>query len=247
MCRQAVLLAAGSGRRLGDRTDASHKCLLEVAGTPILDNLCDALESIGVEELVVVTGHCRQALTTHLRSRQSRLRLRFVHNHRYSESNNIVSLWCARELIRPPFILVECDVFMEWPVLEPLLMPDTMIVSAYTERMDGTAVELDLMGRVTRMVLGEQIAREERALLKKTVNLYSFSPASWADHFLPTVCGFIEAARVDSFYEAALQSSINSGALRLTAIDVSERKWIEIDSPQDLVIAETMFAGHVIE
>lgn len=49
----AVLLAAGSGSRLGHRP----KCLLELGGVPLVRRTLVALSGAGVDELVVVLGH----------------------------------------------------------------------------------------------------------------------------------------------------------------------------------------------
>ena len=241
-CKQAVLLAAGSGSRLRERTEAKHKCMVEVAGTPIVDNLYDALETLGIEELVVVTGYLREVLTDHLQSRERNLRLRFVENEHHAATNNIYSLWLARELIEPPFLLLECDVFLEPAVLQPLLVPDRMLVSTYTQDMDGTGVAVSARGDVTRLVLGRNMRKEDRSTLRKTVNLYSFSRSTWSEQLEPASREHIEAGDVDCFYEAALGCRIETGGVRMTAIDVTDKKWIEIDSPEDLTRAETMFS-----
>jgi len=240
-CRQAVLLAAGAGSRLGRRINSRPKCLVEVAGTPIVDNLCEILESIGVEELVVVTGYLHDVLVNHLRRMHRRLAFRFVDNPDYRTTNNIYSLWLARELIAPPFMLLESDLFVERAVLEPLVEPDRLIVSAYTGQMNGTGVEVSTHGEVTRLVLGAHMEGEDRTRLKKTVNLSSFSRSTWCEHFEPSMREYIEAGELNHFYEAALGRCIQAGAVHVTAVDVTGRKWAEIDTPDDLARAEAMF------
>lgn len=215
--------------------------MLEVGGTPIVDNLCDILESLGVRQVVVVTGHLHEVLVEHLRRMNRRLAFHFVENTRYAETNNIYSLWLARDLIAPPFMLLECDLFVERAVLEPLIEPDRLIVSAYTGAMNGTGVELSATGEVTRLVLGSQMEGEDRSRLRKTVNLSSFSRSTWFDHFEPAVRGCIEAGELQHFYEAALGRCIHAGAVHLTAVDVTGKKWAEIDTLEDLANAEVVF------
>jgi choline kinase len=240
-CKQAVLLAAGGGKRLGDLTVHKHKCMVEVAGKPIVDNLCDVLESLGVEELVVVTGHLHDAVVAHLEQTPRAINIRFVRNERYAETNNIYSLWLAREHIAPPFMLLECDVFLEPAVLEPLAQPDRMIVSAYTSDMNGTGVEVSEQGVVTRLVLGRHMAGEDRTKLRKTVNLYSFSAETWSGQLEPAMREYIEAGDLNYFYEAALGRRIDAGTAHMTAVDVTDKKWVEIDTPDDLAAAEALF------
>lgn len=53
MALGAVLLAAGSGSRMGSKP----KCLLELGGVPLIRRMLIALSGAGVDELVVVLGH----------------------------------------------------------------------------------------------------------------------------------------------------------------------------------------------
>ena len=56
---KAVILAAGVARRLAPLTDTTHKALLAVGGRSLLDRMLDALAACGVEESVLVVGHCQ--------------------------------------------------------------------------------------------------------------------------------------------------------------------------------------------
>ena len=59
----AVLLAAGSGSRLGGRP----KSLLELGGVPLIRRQLIALSGAGVDELVVVLGHHADAIEAAVR------------------------------------------------------------------------------------------------------------------------------------------------------------------------------------
>ena len=62
---QAVVLAAGEGKRVRPLTRYQPKPMLRVAGRPILEYSLDALASIGVEEVVLVVGHRRRRIQNH--------------------------------------------------------------------------------------------------------------------------------------------------------------------------------------
>jgi CTP:molybdopterin cytidylyltransferase MocA len=74
----AVLLAAGSGSRLGGRP----KCLLKLDGVPLLQRTLDALRGAGVAEIVVVTGHHAERIEPLLQGQ------RFVRNPDPEASQN---------------------------------------------------------------------------------------------------------------------------------------------------------------
>ena len=78
----AVLLAAGSGSRLGTRP----KCLLELDGVPLVLRLLDALALAGVAEVVVVLGHHAASIAPVLTGRA----VRVVHNGN-PEADQVVS------------------------------------------------------------------------------------------------------------------------------------------------------------
>ena len=98
--RTAVLLAAGTGSRLHPLTNASHKCLTEVNGIPILEQQLSCLERWGFESLIVVLGYRARQIRDFLDGCGTDLELRYVYNPQYRATNNLYSLWLARTAIR---------------------------------------------------------------------------------------------------------------------------------------------------
>jgi NDP-sugar pyrophosphorylase family protein len=239
-CKQAVLLAAGSGTRLLPLTATRPKCMVEVAGRPIVDGLVESLAAIGVEELVVVTGYCAGALRAHLGRRRGGLAISYVDNPDYATTNNIVSLHLARPLVRPPFLLLESDVEAEPAVVASIAAPDRMAVAAYDHTMSGTGVRISAGARVTEMILGAHTG--DTTGVYKTVNFYSFSGPVW-DYYAARLAAWVAAGRVNDYYEAVLADLINTRKLTMTAADVSLLRWYEIDDATDL--ARATFRGLV--
>jgi choline kinase len=95
-----MVLAAGAGRRLRPDTDALPKALLPVAGTTtILDIALRNLAAAGLDEVVIVVGHARQAIADRAAAleRAHQVRVTLVPNDRAMDWNNAYSLWLARE------------------------------------------------------------------------------------------------------------------------------------------------------
>ena len=59
---QAIILCGGSATRLGVTTKHTPKLLLEVGNRSVLDRQCDFLEKVGVQELILATGHLHDVL-----------------------------------------------------------------------------------------------------------------------------------------------------------------------------------------
>ena len=116
----ALLLAAGSGFRLRPLTDDQPKCLTEIDGIPILERLVDCLRQQGFKRLVVVVGYLEHRIRQFLGEWQDGLSIEYVVNPQYRTTNNIYSLWLAREAVQEPFLLIESDLLFEASLLRGL-------------------------------------------------------------------------------------------------------------------------------
>jgi len=93
----ACLLAAGTGSRLYPFTESVPKCLTEVNGQPILQLLVDALLDNGFKRLVVVVGHLEHHIRSFLSKNGGGLTIEYITNPLFQTTNNIYSLWLAKE------------------------------------------------------------------------------------------------------------------------------------------------------
>ena len=101
---QAVILAAGSGSRLQRVSNGLPKCLLPIGGRPLIEHQLEALSDAGVGNVLVVVGHQADEVRKTLGNR-----VEYVENTRYDATNSLYSLWLAREWVKGPFVLLNCD------------------------------------------------------------------------------------------------------------------------------------------
>ena len=237
--KTALLLAAGTGRRLQPLTAESPKCLTEVNGTTVLERLVRGLRAWEFERLVVVVGHLDGCVRDFLESSASGLDIEYVLSTKYRTTNNIYSLWAARHAIQEPFLLLECDLVFDDVILGEMLEPDRIAVSEILPWMNGTTVSLDQRGRVTRFHIDRHPTAEE--LTHKTVNMYSFSCPSW-QRVTRRLEHYISTGRVSAYYEAVFAEMIADGELSFEAVFVDHQRWYEIDTLEDLREAERLFS-----
>jgi len=234
----ALLLAAGAGTRLLPWTNGFPKCLTEVCGISILGRLVSCLVEEGFERLVVVVGHRGDQIREYLESHSCGLQIHCIDCHEYATTNNIYSLWMARERIREPFVLIESDLVFDSHLLGLLRSANRIAVARFRPHMDGTTVSFDDSGRVEAFAVGA-VNGARRAY--KTVNLYSLSLPIWQE-----VCRRLEqritSGGVNDYYEVVFADMAADGLLPFQAVHFDDGRWCEIDTPDDLVAAERLFS-----
>ena len=235
----ALLLAAGTGTRLQPLTLDAPKCLTEVGGVPILERLVNNLRAQGFKRLVVVIGYLGDRIQEFLQQHAADMRVDYVINPDYRTTNNIYSLWLARQQIREPFLLVESDLVFETRMLDDMLQPDKMAISRMLPWMNGTTVELGLEQRVTAFRKGGEICDD--ACQYKTVNLYSVSLDSWCK-IEERLSRYVSAGRLGEYYEAVFAEMVADGTLSFDGVFFDADRWYEIDTRTDLYAAEKLFA-----
>ncbi len=239
----ALLLAAGTGTRLQPLTLDAPKCLTEVGGIPILERLINILRAQGIRRLVVVIGHLGDCIQEFLHQHASDMQIDYVFNPVYRTTNNIYSLWLARQQIREPFLLVESDLVFETWMLDDMMQPDKMAVSQMLPWMNGTTVELGgepgLEQRVTAFRMGDD--NSDVARQYKTVNLYSLSLDSWRK-IEERLSRYVSQERLGEYYEAVFAELVADGTLSFDAVFFDADRWYEIDTRADLHEAENLFS-----
>ena len=234
----ALLLAAGSGCRLRPVTNDQPKCLTEIGGIPILERLVDCLCQQGFTRLVVVVGYLEHRIRKFLGERHDGLSIEYVVNPQYRTTNNIYSLWLAREAIQESFLLIESDLLFEASLLRGLQQPNKIAVSSLQPWMNGSTVTVDHLQWVQDIQLGD--VRDTDELRYKTVNICSLSYRSWRQ----VICRlerYIATGRVNDFYERVFAEMVADGSLSFLAVFFDPAAWHEIDTLADLQKAELFF------
>jgi histidinol-phosphate/aromatic aminotransferase/cobyric acid decarboxylase-like protein/choline kinase len=243
---QGVILAAGVGRRMRPLSDACHKALLPIAGTTVLERIMDALETIDASSVTVVTGYRAEEIEEFLCSRYAGVDLRFVHNPRYEETNNIVSLAAAMDELTPDddVVLIECDLLFDPSLLTRLVENpgrNVALVDHYRTGMDGTVVSIR-DGYIKRVFPVEvQDADFSYDGKFKTLNIYRFDRDFCRSTLAPLLRAYATEVDPSCYYEQVLGMLSNIPAHRISAEVVAGERWFEIDDPNDLAGATFRF------
>jgi len=244
---QAVVLAAGLGSRLRPLTETQPKCLTEVNGVPLLVNELNLLSEQGVRETIIVLGHMREKIVDAIGFQWKGMKITYVENPSYRETNNVFSLYLAKDYVDDDFILLECDLFFRRDVLDALLEPKgndcNILVSPFNSKtMDGTVVSVEDSGRVSELVLGKRQSPDFNFdKMMKTVNVYFFKKNFAILQLFPLIEFYTKTQSRKSYYELVLGALIYWGNDSIRAVSVAEESWEEIDDVNDLARAEKKF------
>lgn len=242
---QAIILAAGMGKRLGELTQGNTKCMIRVGSETLIERVLRQLDALHLSRIIIVIGYKGAELQEYLANVSVQTPLVFVENPIYDKTNNIYSLYLAKDYMREQdTLLLESDIIIEDAVLSKLVhhpYPDLALVDKYESWMDGTVVTIDDENRIQRFIPNSQFRYEEIPEYYKTVNIYKFSQAFSEHMYVPFLEAYSSALGNNEYYEQVLRVITMLDNSPLRALPLEGEQWYEIDDIQDLDIAESIF------
>ena len=244
---QAVILAAGMGRRLGKYTRDNTKCMLPVNGIRLVDRMLEQLCHLNLSRLVIVVGYKGQELINHIGNRyEDRLHIEYANNPIYDKTNNIYSLALVKDkLTEDDTLLIESDLILDDSMFQMILddpSPNLALVAKYETWMDGTMVRIDKDNNIVNFVPKKAFRYSEVDTYYKTVNVYKFSKDFSTRVYVPFLDAYCKVMGDNEYYEQVLRVITLLDQANLKALPIGDKPWYEIDDVQDKDIAEAIFS-----
>ncbi len=243
---QAIILAAGMGRRLGELTSHNTKCMVSVNGQTLIDRMLKQLSTLNLKRIIVVIGYEGEKLKKFIGNRYDNLNIKYVENPIYDKTNNIYSLALASDLLQEDdTLLVESDLIFDDNLFRLVTddpNPNVALVAKYQSWMDGTMVKIDEDRNIVNFVPKKAFNYAEADQYYKTVNIYKFSKDFSRNKYIPFINAYCKALGPNEYYEQVLQVIVSLDKSNIKALPINDEKWYEIDDVQDLDIAEAIFA-----
>ena len=248
---QAVMLAAGMGKRLKKYTKDNTKCMLKIENKTLIERAIEALLAAGVKKFVIVAGYKRENLKKYLleeckNPKIKEMEIKFIDNPIYDKTNNIYSLSLAEEeLLKDDTILLESDLIYDYDLIKKLIESkekNLVAVAPYEQWMDGTVIKIDNDGNVLEFIEKKDFSYEQLKEYYKTINVYKFDKEFIRRKLLPFLKAYIQAYGENEYYELVLKIIAHISRSQLKALKISNLNWYEIDDIQDLNIAKCIFS-----
>lgn len=244
---QAIILAAGMGRRLGDYTKDNTKCMLSVNGERLIDRVLGQLTKLDLTRVLIVVGYKGQNVIDHIGNRyEGSLKIEFTTNPIYDKTNNIYSLSLVKEqMMEDDMLLIESDLIVDDGMFDLVIndpYPNLALVAKYETWMDGTMVRIDEENNIINFIPKAAFKYSDIDHYYKTVNIYKFSKEFVHDHYVPFLDAYLKTLGTNEYYESVLRVMTLLNVAEVKAKPVGGLPWYEIDDVQDKDIAETVFA-----
>lgn len=250
---QAIILAAGMGKRLKELTQDNTKCMIKVNGVTLIERMLHQLEQQHLSRIVIVVGYQGQKLIDFIATLDIQTPIVYVNNPIYDKTNNIYSLFLARDyLCKEDTLLLESDLIFEDAVLEELVNDprETLaLVDKYESWMDGTCMKIAGDDKIEAFISGKNFNFKDTVSCYKTVNIYKFGKHFSEKLYVPFLDAYSKALGDNEYYEQVLRviTILDEPEIRVKRLDSlrgrkKSLRWYEIDDIQDLDIAESMFA-----
>jgi choline kinase len=241
---KAIILAAGQGQRLRPLTDHFPKCLIPIGGATVLEHMLRRIEQCGLQDVTLVTGFEADSIRSYVNHLGDLdLRVKFVVNNRFAETNNLYSLWLALRDNTGPVIIFNADDYFNVHILEALknTSADSAAVVDFTRPLPSDAMKTRVDGsRVT--FLGKTLP--EQFASGNAIGMYRFS-ARTANLLRDEIGGWVSDGRVKDFYVSAISEL--ASRVPIHALPTNGLTWGEIDDHADLAAAPSKFARILAE
>ena len=232
---KAIVLAAGTGSRLGELTKARTKGMVPVRGKRLIDYLLEFFEPDFFDEIIVVGGFCYEDLRDHIISRSYK-KVRVIENKEYLKGNIFTLLTALGEFSGGSFLLTNVD----------HIYPRVMFAKM-KQNFSGIRAMCDFDRKLGADDMKVKLAAGTGNIEKISKQLDDFD------------CGYIGMTYVDksmeSLYRGAVEDTISrfgekavvenilqvlagKGESAPAICDLSGFGWYEVDTPEDLMIAE---------
>ncbi|MEK9496928.1 aminotransferase class I/II-fold pyridoxal phosphate-dependent enzyme [Photorhabdus sp. P32] len=247
--KTVILLCAGRGSRLSTRTANKPKPLVETNQISFIDNALRNIESVGIEKVIIVVGYKSDVLMSHIKQNAYNLHIEFVNSDKWESTNNIYSLYLARNWIKQDTLILEGDIFFTKKCLESVMLKAgdlNVLVSPLSPNMEGTYAKVDNDNIIALNSTKDSNYQVEEGQYK-TVNIYNICTANFAEYVVKELESYVNSGSTGLYYEDIFKQCLLNNVAEFKASIVDNSQWYEVDNTYDLAICDFISSNNKLD
>ena len=219
---------------MGELTENSHKSMVEIwDGTPLIYYQIKMLESAGIDDILITTGHMSDKLKNYVNTEFSNIHITYAHNPDYLDTNYIYSMYLALDRLNEDIILLHGDLYFEESILNDVINSNTSCVV-----VDST---LPLPEKDFKAEIGNERIKKIATYINNSncvscQPLYKLNGGDW-NVWKESIHEFCDEGKIDVYAEEALNNVLNEVILK--PLDVKGRLCMEVDTIYDLQLLKS--------
>ncbi|MCR5271616.1 MAG: phosphocholine cytidylyltransferase family protein [Lachnospiraceae bacterium] len=231
---KALILNSGIGKRMGELTKKTNKCMAEIApDTTIIDGQLKSLIKENLTDVVITTGPFADSLEKYVTEKYKEIHFEFRNNPVYDSTNYIYSIALAEDLLRDDIILMHGDLVFEQSVLHDIINSETsaMVVDETLPLPEKDFKAVVENGKITKVGIGFF----DSAFAAQP--LYKLKKDEW-NVWLENILKFCEAGTRSCYAENAMNEI--SDKIDIRPFNVNGRVCTEVDNLEDLAKVQAL-------
>ena len=225
----ALILAAGRGTRMG-QIDIP-KCLLDIGGTSIINNQIKNFKNAGINRIFIVTGYNSELIHSHLNGD-----FIFLHNSDYANTNNLHSVWAAKDSLDVDFICVYGDLLFHKEILENCIQNDNDICLVIEKNVRSETMKVKIENNL--------IVEVNKSISQDLADGNFIGMAKFKKSMIPVLFGeislLVDNGNLKSYYTSAIESLIKKDK-KINFVETNNFPWMDIDEEQELAEAKKIY------
>ena len=247
----AIIIAAGSGKRISDEVKNIPKSMVKINGKPIIEHQLSVLNKAGVTEVYVITGPHSEKFNIK--------NVKYVKDEKYEKHDILGSLMEAKKFLEKDTLVLYSDIIFELRIIKKILNSKEDISIAVdmnweknykgrTEHPKSEAENVELNSNEDIIKIKKNIQNTENNVgeflgIIKFRNMGSEVFVKKYDELIKNSNGlFHEAPSILKAYVTDMIQELIDSNIKIKPILISG-KWCEIDTMQDLKNAEKIFSS----
>ncbi len=241
---KAVILAAGVGSRLRPLTNVKPKTMVQVNGKPMLGYLLDNLLENGIQQIVLCVGYKAETIINYCKHEYPTLNFTFVHNTDYAITNNMYSLYLARDHLNEDIILMNADLVFDSSIIKYLKEHKGSCVAVEEGTYNEESMKVTVSDNIITGI-SKKINKEDA--YGCSIDVYKICKEDLSTLLSEMDDIIVNKNDRNQWTEVLLDNLFKSKKLIAKPSSVPKNSWFEIDNFDDLAQAELLFNEKIKE